>query len=307
MGVLASNGARPAIAFVVVLALAIGWFLLQRGEQPARIHYMRAFAAAEKKENDNAIAEYSNAIALDPRDADARYGRAVVWLERKEYAKATADFDSAIELDPHLQYAYYGRANARVYTNEFDRALADYNEAIRLDPTFSHAYDGRGGVWLQKGEFDKAIADFNEILRLDPQQATAYVSRGAANELKKEHKQALADYSAAIALDGKMADAYYNRARIWATSVDPSLRDAKKAVDSATTACVLSRWENPDYLDTLAAAYAATSDYASASKWQTNANALFSESQRKNDGATQLKIYQNRVTRTPNPSRGDTE
>ena len=37
-GVLASNGARLAIAFVVVLALAIGWFLLHRGELPGRVH-----------------------------------------------------------------------------------------------------------------------------------------------------------------------------------------------------------------------------------------------------------------------------
>ena len=50
----------------------------------------------------------------------------------------------------------------------------------------------------------------------------------------------------------------------------------------------------PDYLDTLAAAYAAASDFASASKWQTKANASFPIVRAKKDGEMRLKMYQSK-------------
>ena len=49
------------------LVLAFGWFFLQRGARSARAHYMQAFDSAKKKEYNEAIAEYDEAIRLAPR------------------------------------------------------------------------------------------------------------------------------------------------------------------------------------------------------------------------------------------------
>ena len=45
-------------------------------------------------------------------------------------------------------------------------------------------------------------------------------------------------------------------------------------------------------LDTLAAAYAETGDFDAAVKWQTKANALFTDGKDKTDGEARLKLYQ---------------
>jgi tetratricopeptide (TPR) repeat protein len=104
--------------------------------------------------------------------------------------------------------------------------------------------------------------------------------------------KAIADYTEAIDIRPKSPLPYNNRAWIWATCPDKKYRDGKKAVESATTACNLTEWHDPEYMDTLAAAYAEASDFASAVKWQTKANELRKDPEDRARGQARLKLYQ---------------
>ena len=88
-----------------------------------------------------------------------------------EHGKAIADYSEAIRLNPSDAIAYNSRGSAYRETRELDNSIADYNEAIRLDPKYTIAYNNRGKAYEQKGENDKAIADFTEAIRLDPKRA----------------------------------------------------------------------------------------------------------------------------------------
>jgi tetratricopeptide (TPR) repeat protein len=84
---------------------------------------------------------------------------------------AIADYTEAIRLDPKSVNAYNGRAGAYADNRNFDKAIADSTEAIRLDPKSAMAYHERSYVYNIKGNFDKAIADSTEAVRLDPKYA----------------------------------------------------------------------------------------------------------------------------------------
>ena len=47
--------------------------------------------------------------------------------------KAIADYTEAICLDPACAKAYRNRTNAYVHRKDYDRAIADFTEALRLD------------------------------------------------------------------------------------------------------------------------------------------------------------------------------
>jgi tetratricopeptide (TPR) repeat protein len=60
--------------------------------------------------------------------------RARAHAVRKAYDQAVADYTQVLRLDPKYAWAYYSRGNAYFALKAYDRAVADYSEALRLDP-----------------------------------------------------------------------------------------------------------------------------------------------------------------------------
>ncbi len=85
---------------------------------------------------------------------------------QKEYDKAIADYGEAIRLNPGDAEAYARRGCASRAGKRYDQAITDFDEAIRLDPKDSEAYYGRSVVEmiLRRGG---AVAGFKTVLELD--------------------------------------------------------------------------------------------------------------------------------------------
>jgi tetratricopeptide (TPR) repeat protein len=58
--------------------------------------------------------------------------------------KALADFDEAIRLDPHYAVSLFNRGNMWFNKSDYDRAIADYEQAVRVDPSYSPAWNALG-------------------------------------------------------------------------------------------------------------------------------------------------------------------
>lgn len=63
-----------------------------------------------------------------------------LWREHSsEYDRAVADYTKAIEIDPKDANAYGARANAYKAKKDLDRAIADYDKATDINPKASYA------------------------------------------------------------------------------------------------------------------------------------------------------------------------
>ncbi len=69
--------------------------------------------------------------------AHACYLRGVTALEKGDNDAAIAQFTEAIRLDPGLASAYADRARAESRKNDLEKTLADSDAAIRLDPAWA--------------------------------------------------------------------------------------------------------------------------------------------------------------------------
>jgi tetratricopeptide (TPR) repeat protein len=58
----------------------------------ARDCYARGYAWTQKKEYDKAIADITEVIQLDPKNADAFLARGKLRIAKKDYSKAIADY-----------------------------------------------------------------------------------------------------------------------------------------------------------------------------------------------------------------------
>ncbi len=227
---------------------------------------------------------------LDDRDAHAYVLSGNAWRAKGDNDRAIADYSEAIRLDPKHQWAYTDRGIAWRAKGDNDRAIADYSEAIRLDPKYQWAYTNRGNAWRSKGDNDRAIADYTEAIRLDPKYGWAYANRGYAWRAKGKRGKALADFNNAIRADPKNHGLYNSLA--WTLSTDDKFAgDPKRAVQLARQACELTSWRNPYYLNTLAVAYAQAGNFGEAVRWQEKA-LEFPEFASESEGAAKrLALY----------------
>ena len=126
---------------------------------------------------DGSIAVYTR--ILQGRGEPAKNGaiacnnRGLAYRGKGELDRAIADFNEAIRLDPKFALAYNNRGLAYRDKGELDRAIADFTEAIRLDPKFAVAFRNRGRAYLYAGALPKALADLSQSSELDPENGYA--------------------------------------------------------------------------------------------------------------------------------------
>jgi hypothetical protein len=80
------------------------------------------------------------------RDAKSYYDRGETFRSRGDYATAIAEYTQAIRLNPDYKSAYFNRGWAYNKIKDYDRAIADYTQAIRIKSDYATAYgDGTAG------------------------------------------------------------------------------------------------------------------------------------------------------------------
>jgi tetratricopeptide (TPR) repeat protein len=173
----------------------------------ATIYVERGNAYDNKGDFDQAIADHTQAIRLDPNYATAYNQRGYNYSEKGEYDRAIADHNQVIRLAPNSAEGYFARALAYYRKGDYDRAIADSTQAIRLDPNDIAAYYGRGQVYYKKGDYDRAIADFTQVIRLNPNYDAVYCDRGIAYIFRDAYKggsdldRAIADIETALRIN----------------------------------------------------------------------------------------------------------
>jgi predicted O-linked N-acetylglucosamine transferase (SPINDLY family) len=113
---------------------------------------------------------------------------------------------------------------------------------MRADPGFADAHNNLGdALYYFRGETAEALAEWREVLRIRPDDVAVL----------------------------------NHAARVLAASRNDAVRNGREAVTLAERAAQLSNGRKPEILDTLAAAYAETGQFARAASTERQAKALF--------------------------------
>ena len=102
------------------------------------------------------------------------------FYKKGDFNNAIAEYTKAVDIDPDNHVAYYNRGVAFLKTGEDNEALTDFKRSIGLDPHHLESYQNLEWVLAKKGEFDTIITYWNEFLELEPDHAQAYLNRACA-------------------------------------------------------------------------------------------------------------------------------
>jgi tetratricopeptide (TPR) repeat protein len=202
--------------------------------------------------------------------AEESFRKGKVALEKRQYQEAVTQFSEAIRLDSTNPEAFYYRGKARSYIGGQEaKVMADFTEAVRLNPKYADAFRERGWNCRQSIGDARALQDLDKAIELAPKDANAFWMRGYVSYELKQYRKAKDDCQTAIKLNPKEHAIYALLATIQACCPEKEHRDGQDAVKNAKKALDLNSWHWN--MDVLAAAYAEDGRFKEAIEWEKKA------------------------------------
>jgi tetratricopeptide (TPR) repeat protein len=196
------------------------------------------------------MADFNQAIRLDPGYAPAYNNRSLVYKAQRQYDKAIADCDKAIQLRPNYMEGYRNRGMMYFIVHEPRKALADLEKSVELGGTIDQNYqtvarEARLQLAIpprdvkkvndltseaiekaQKNDLKGAFKKFSEVIRLAPNYPGGHNNRGNVRRFQKDFRGAIEDYDQALRLDPGHFEAYFGRGLTYAEQNNPDYRKA---------------------------------------------------------------------------------
>lgn len=198
----------------------------------------KAFFHLERGEYEESLANFNQAIALQPNNVALHMQLGMAHARLKDYASAIVDVTEAIRLDPSNANAYYWRSSHYFQLQNYSAAVSDLTEAIKLNPKNFAYYFGRGMSHSRLGEHKASLSDFNRAIKLKPKVGLYYWGRGVANFNLNRFKASVSDFTEAVKLEPVVAN-YYN----WRAVSYDTLGDFNSALSDMTSAIKLESQE----------------------------------------------------------------
>ena len=181
--------------------------------QTADDFFKQGWAKMHQSDWRGAVADFDQAIKLDPVKVDAYLERGASKLMLGNQAGGMADYDQAIKVDPKNTKSYLKRAEA-LQMKDPKGAIADYQRVIAIDPKNKEAYNDLATVkWMHK-DYDGTIAAYDQLVALDPKDWYSYGCRALAKGAKGDLDGAIDDYNQDILIKPTDFNAFHNRGEL---------------------------------------------------------------------------------------------
>ncbi|WP_257454246.1 tetratricopeptide repeat protein [Archangium lipolyticum] len=166
---------------------------VERAPAPKRAEYRFVYGTLfrDAKQPLDAIDQWKQAVALDPKMANAHEAIGQAHLERGEFDPAIAAFQTALKTDPKLTRVYASIGDAHFNATRWREATRAYEQALKVDPNLISAYYKLGRAWSELNQYSKAIEWLTKATAATPDNGEAWHDLGYAYKEKGKKKEAV--------------------------------------------------------------------------------------------------------------------
>lgn len=100
------------------------------------------------------------------REAKAHNKLADGYHRKGQFDKAIAEYREALRIDPSNNWGHYNLALLYHDKGQLDEAIAEYYELLKIDPNLVPAHHDLGMIYKAKGQHDAATREFEEAIRI---------------------------------------------------------------------------------------------------------------------------------------------
>jgi tetratricopeptide (TPR) repeat protein len=229
--------------------------------------------------------------------ATAHVNLGMALLKSGQLDEAVEHCAEAVRLKPDLAIAHNNLAVGLERQGKMAEALEHYAEALRLDPAYANAHNNLGTALVKQGRYAEAVESYRQAVRFGPLVAKyRYNFASILQEVGQEDESA-EQFREALRLDGAWPGAVRVLAWDLATARKPSVEERALALHFARQACPAITPPEPEALDTLAAALAASGRFEEAVCVAHKALALVAstgQAERVKRIEERLRLYENR-------------
>ena len=223
-----------------------------------RSHTMLAARYIDMGQAELARPHLEEALVLDPDYAETHFNLGSLLIAEGNHAEAIDAFRKAVELRPEYADAHNNLGALLAATGSLNDAVVYYRLALQFNPRDASAHFNLASALVALGNQAEAIPHFREALVTAPNDPAVHSSLARALASGGEQSEAATHYEQALEVAPDLPIALVGLAWIRATSPHEPLRGADQALSLAQRAVALVGNDNPEVLDTLAAAYATT-------------------------------------------------
>jgi tetratricopeptide (TPR) repeat protein len=169
-------------------------------------------------ENEGAITNFNEALAINSQYAEAYSSRGLVYEQIKNYQQARLDYDKALEYDPDNTPLIARQANIlyqlglQQNTNEnYEEAITYLKQSLELNPQNADGYEQLALANFRLKSWERVIEYYSQLIQIRPDYLYAYNNRGSAWLNLGNYQTAIADYDQAIELGATDDYPYYHR------------------------------------------------------------------------------------------------
>jgi tetratricopeptide (TPR) repeat protein len=226
---------------------------------------------AFRKMTEESIVGLEVQIGVRPDYVALRNDVALLYLEVGQPARAVPHFMHVARLEPASAAAHFNLATALEASGRFDDAVRSYRAALARNPRYARAKErlapalvAVGRDLLAAGRSAEAVPALEEALALRDDLPEAHYLLAQVLDAQNRPEASVDHLRRAMTVKPDWPPALGQLAWLLATESSAPLRNPAEAIRLATRAAELTQRKDPEILDTLAAAYAASGRFAEA-------------------------------------------